>query len=277
MGCLQEAVQYLKSRIAEFPKTLVVLGSGLGGLAEKIESPEVIPYSEIPHMPTTRTGNHAGDLIVGKFGGERIAAFKGRTHLHDGYSAQEVAFGYFAMALCGVRGMLVTNAAGGIAEGFKVGDIMVIRNHLSLFLPDDPSRGVHSPALGPEKFYPQTEPYDKALRDAAGDWLLANQVPHQSGVYAFLAGPRYESAVDVTALRTLGADAVGMSTVPEVLAFRHALGAKARILGLSVITNVAAGLSESEPNDAEVQQEGRRVGETLCNLVAHLLPKFGGA
>jgi purine-nucleoside phosphorylase len=224
-------------------------------------------------MPGVSTDGHAGNLIVGSLGARDVAIFQGRVHCHDGLPPSEVAFGVRMMILAGVKHLIVTNAAGSIREGIGVGDLMVIDNHVSLFLPQDPALHLEHPQLG-EKFYPQTDPYDQRL----GDLFLEEATRRgwgkscHRGVYCFLPGPRYESRADIKFLRTMGvADAVGMSTVPEVLAGLQMSRGALRVLGVSTITNVAAGLSHEDPNHEEVKAAGIEAAPRLRELIAHVV------
>jgi purine-nucleoside phosphorylase len=271
---MQEAASEIKAQVGDIPKTLIVLGSGLGTFAEEVKPRVILPYSAIPHMPVTQTEGHQGNLIVGTLDGNEVALFQGRVHCHDGLRPKDVAFGVRVMASLGVDTVVITNAAGSINPNYKVGDVMVLNGILSLFLPEDPSFGISHPALGP-KFYPITQPFDlelgrRFLAAAEAQGLRAHQ-----GAYAFVPGPRFESAVDIRFLSQLFLgtrviDAVGMSTVPEVLALKQMRGDEVRILGISVITNVAAGLSESEPNLAEVMSEGARSSQKLVQALRAL-------
>ena len=273
---LEEAAAAIRSRVGSVPETLVILGSGLGTLTELVHTRVTVPYQDIPHMPQVSTDGHAGNLLVGSLGSREVAIFQGRVHCHDGLPPSEVAFGVRVMVLLGVKNLVVTNAAGSIREGMGVGHLMVIENHLSLFLPEDPALRLEHPRLG-EKFYPQTDPYDRQL----GDVFLAEAARRgwgdrcHRGVYCFLPGPRYESRADIQFLRSLrAADAVGMSTVPEVLAGLQMTGGALRVLGVSTITNVAAGLSSEEPNHAEVKAAGLEAAPRLRALIAHVIEQL---
>jgi len=275
---LEQAAGHICARVGLVPQVLIVLGSGLGTLTEIVEARIVLPYTEIPGMPVVRTDGHAGNLIVGKLGGREVAIFQGRVHCHDGLPPAEVAFGVRAMVHLGVRTLLVTNAAGGIREGMQPGDLMVIDNHISLFLPQDPSYGLEHPMLG-AKFYPQTDPYDTQLGDAfcAAAARRGWGAACHRGVYCFLPGPRYESRADIQLLRLLrAADAVGMSTVPEVLAALQMSGGSLRVLGISTITNIAAGVSAAEPNHDEVTTTGAAAAPRLRALVADVVEGLPG-
>lgn len=270
---LEHAATTIREHFGTVPDTLVILGSGLGTLTELMKTRATLSYRSIPHMPQASTDGHAGNLVVGSFGEREVAIFQGRVHCHDGLPPCEVAFGIRVMVYLGVKHLVVTNAAGSIREGMKVGDLMVIDNHLSLFLPEDPSLGLEHPLLG-DKFYAQTDPYDKEL----GDLFLKEAAQRgwadrcHRGTYCFLPGPRYESRADINFLRALGvADAVGMSTVPEVLAGIQMTRGALRVLGVSTITNVAAGLSQEEPNHAEVKAAGIEAAPRLRELITQVI------
>jgi purine-nucleoside phosphorylase len=274
---MHEAAAYIKQQVGDVPSTLIILGSGLGGLADQVEPRVILPYREIPDMPRTRTDGHQGNLIIGDLDGREVAVFQGRVHCHDGLKPKEVAFGARVMASLGVSTVVVTNAAGGINPLFKVGDVMVINGMLTTFLPEDPSFGISHPELGP-KFYPVTHPFDPALGQRFVQSAIQAGLRCHQGAYAFMPGPRFETATDIqflAAMRLNGkqvVDAVGMSTVPEVLALKQMRGDALRVLGISVITNVAAGLSDLEPNDDEVKVEGAKVSGKLISALRSMGP-----
>ena len=272
---ISEAADAIRNKIQSIPDTLVILGSGLGGLARAVQASTVIPYADIPHMPQTSTEGHAGELIVGKLGEQEISVFSGRVHCHDGLRPSEVVFGARVMASLGIENLIVTNAAGSLNSKMKVGDFVVLENHISLFLPEDPSYGLEHPQLG-DKFYPQTDPYDAELGELflqIADELGYEEKCHK-GTYCFVSGPRYESRGDVDFLRRLqGVDTVGMSTVPEVLALTQQSRGAIRILGISTITNQAAGLSETEPNHEEVKEAGNSSAPQLQEIISELIKR----
>ncbi len=255
---LEEAQEFLQVT-GRKPQVAIILGSGLGDFGAELANREVIPYTEIPHFPPCTVPGHRGNLIFGTVDGIQVAAFQGRWHMYEGHWPARAVFGIRAVHRLGIEGMIVTNAAGSLRNKLAPGSIMLIRNHISLFCPD-PAEGLAHPVLGPQ-FYEQTEPYDQILTDALQIQLTLIGIAPQEGVFAYVRGPRYESKADVKALSLLGADAVGMSTVPEVLAMRQA-GLK-KILGLSLITNFAAGISDSRPSHEEVLHTSQSAKDRL--------------
>ncbi len=248
------------------PSVGLVLGSGLGGIADEIEDGHVVGYEVIPHMPASRVAGHAGKFVLGRLEGTPVAAMQGRVHLYEGHGPGEVVFGVRLMCALGAETVLVTNAAGGIDPGFEPGTLMLIEDHLNL-TGDNPLVGPNDDALGP-RFPDMTQAYDRGLLEVAERVAsdLGFEVPR--GVYAGLLGPTYETPAEVRMLGRLGASAVGMSTVLEVIAARH-LGA--RVLGISCITNPAAGLSDGALTHGEVQETARRARERFTKLVRGVL------
>lgn len=244
----------------------LVLGSGLGAYAEALEGALAIPYAEIPNMPTSSVSGHAGKLIVGGKAGRRVVAMQGRAHLYEGWSPEEVVFGVRLMAQLGARTLIITNAAGGIGSAFAPGDLMVITDQLNL-TGTSSLRGPNDERMG-ERFVDMTAAYDPSLIATAN--TVAGQLGFElkQGVYAGLLGPAYETPAEVRMLRTLGADAVGMSTVLEVLAARH-LGL--RVLGISCISNLAAGISDSPLSHDEVKATATRVRARFEALLSGIL------
>jgi purine-nucleoside phosphorylase len=253
MNGLQEARAAIAERVGSV-EVAMVLGSGLGSYAEGVADARAIPYAEIPHMPMSSVSGHAGNLVVGEKGGRRVVAMQGRTHLYEGRSPHEVVFGVRLMALLGARTLLITNAAGGIAPGLAAGDLMAIRDQLnltgtsSLIGPAEPSVG--------ERFVDMSTAFDPSLIEAAKRVAATLGFELREGVYAGLLGPAYETPAEVRMLATLGADAVGMSTVLEVLAARQ-MGLQ--VLGISCISNLAAGLSGGPLSHEEVKETAARV------------------
>lgn len=265
MDALLEAKNAVGDRTGQLDVALV-LGSGLGAFADGLDGARPIPYEKIPHMPTSGVSGHAGNLVVGKKGGRRVAAMQGRPHLYEGWSAQEVVFGVRLMALLGARTLIVTNAAGGIAPGLAPGDLMAIADQLNL-TGTSSLLGPNDERLG-ERFVDMTAAYDRDLIETANGVAGALGFELQQGVYAGLLGPAYETPAEVRMLRTLGADAVGMSTVLEVLAARQ-LGM--RVLGISCISNLAAGISDGPLSHAEVQDTAARVRSRFESLLSGIL------
>ena len=265
MRSLLEAKDAIADRTGKVEIALV-LGSGLGSYAEGLASAVSIPYADIPNMPTAAVAGHAGNLVVGNRGARRIAAMQGRAHLYEGWGPRDVVFGVRLMAQLGARTLIVTNAAGGIAPHLVPGDLMAISDQLNL-TGTSSLLGPNDERLG-KRFVDMTDAYDRGLIDTAS--VVAQELGFelQRGVYAGLLGPAYETPAEVRMLRTLGADAVGMSTVLEVLAARH-LGM--RVLGISCISNLAAGLSDRPLSHEEVQETGRRVAARFESLLSGVL------
>jgi purine-nucleoside phosphorylase len=244
----------------------MVLGSGLGHYANGLEGARVIPYGEIPHMPLSGVSGHAGNLVAGQKAGKRIVAMQGRAHLYEGNSPDEVAFGVRLMAILGAETLIVTNAAGGISREFEAGALMAITDQLNLTGASS-LVGQNDEQHGP-RFLDMTTAFDPALIETARSVAAAQGFELHRGVYAGLLGPAYETPAEVRMLRTLGADAVGMSTVLEVLAARH-MGL--RVLGISCISNLAAGISKSPLSHEEVQETADRVRSRFESLLSGVL------
>lgn len=252
---------------APTPRAAIVLGSGLGGLAAQVDTPTRIAYRDIPGFPGVAVHGHAGELLLGTLGGTPVATFSGRFHAYEGHPLQLTAFPIRVAHALGATTLVVSNAAGGINSGFLPGDLMVIEDHLNLMF--------SSPLVGPTaegetRFPDMTAAYDPALRDALHDVANALGITLREGVYAALCGPAYETPAEVRMLRTMGADAVGMSTVPEVVMAR-ALGM--RVAGVSCITNLAAGVQETPLDHAEVLDTTARVATQFQALIKGLVAR----
>lgn len=265
-----EAAQYIQQLVPEKPQIALILGSGLGVLAEQIDNETAIPYERIPHFPTSTVAGHAGQFVFGELEGVRVAAMQGRFHYYEGYSLQEVTFPLRVMKALGVETVFVTNAAGGINESFSPGDLMLISDHLN-FTFRNPLIGANEDEWGP-RFPDMSEPYDGQLREVARQVAAAIGISLREGVYAGVLGPCYETPAEIRMLRTIGGDAVGMSTVPEVIVARH-MGL--RVLGISCITNMAAGILEQPLNHDEVIETAARVRETFLTLVRQIVKRVG--
>jgi purine-nucleoside phosphorylase len=233
-AALRGAVEALRPRIRAVPHCAIVLGSGLGGLAEAIETEAVVPYGEVPHFPVPAAG-HAGELVLGRLEGRPVAALRGRAHLYEGYTAEEVVRPVRALAALGVPVLLLTNAAGGLNPAFARGDLMLLIDHINA-TGANPLVGPNDDRLGP-RFPDMSAVYDPVLRALAAGAARAERVRLRQGIYAGVLGPSYETPAEIRMLRGFGADAVGMSTVPEAIAARHA---GMRVLAIAVITNTAA-------------------------------------
>jgi len=258
-----EAAAAVRTRATVAPKIAVVLGSGLGAFARALERAVSIPYASIPHFRTVSVPGHRGDLVIGTLQGVPLMAFAGRPHLYEGYSPEEVAFPVRLAARLGVKVLIVTNAAGGVNTNFRAGELMVITDHINL-TGANPLTGLHDPSLG-DRFVDMSEAYDLELIDIAEKAARKHGVAIRRGVYLGLAGPSYETPAEIRMARTLGADAVGMSTVLEVITARQM---KLRVLGLSCISNMAAGVSKRKLDHAEVLQAGETANAAITDLLA---------
>ena len=231
---IYQAAEYIKGRIGtEAPFAGIVLGSGLGKLAEKIVDPVVVPYREIPHFPVSTAQGHKGNFIAGMLGGKFVVAMQGRFHYYEGYSMEYVTLPIRVMKVLGIKYLFVSNAAGGVNYDYKVGDLMIIRDHINL-LPN-PLIGPNMEEFGP-RFPDMTRPYEPALMELAEKIAAQAGIPLRKGVYLASTGPTYETPAEYKYFRSIGADAVGMSTIPEVIVARHSL---IPVFGMSIITNEA--------------------------------------
>jgi purine-nucleoside phosphorylase len=248
------AAAYLRGRAADTPRVAVVLGSGLGAFADRLEAPVVVPYGDIPHWPQTGVIGHAGRLVMGRIAERPVAVLSGRVHAYEGYDLRTVTFGIRVLGLLGVRQLVLTNAAGGVNTAFTQGALMVIEDHLNFF-GLNPLTGPNDERFGP-RFPDMTEIYTRTLRAVADAAARSLGIALAHGVYAGLPGPSYETPAEIRFLRTAGADAVGMSTVPEAIVARH-MGID--VLGLSCITNMAAGVLDRPLDHREVMDTAARV------------------
>jgi len=266
---VREAAAYIANKTALRPQVGLILGSGLGGLAEEIEDATILPYGDIPHFPQSTVPGHKGRLVIGRLAGAPVVAMQGRFHYYEGYSMEQVVRPVRVMAQLGVKTLIVTNAAGGVNESFSPGDLMLIVDHINLF-GTNPLIGPNEEAFGP-RFPDMTEAYDKRLRALALQAAEEVGIRLQQGVYMGLSGPTYETPAEIRAFRVLGADAVGMSTVPEVIAARH-LGL--RVLGISCVTNMAAGILPEPLSHEDVVRVSAEVGPKFSALIKAILAKL---
>ena len=251
------------------PEAAVVLGSGLGDFAEKLANAIVIPYGDLPHWPRSTVIGHSGRLVIGQVGGKRIAALAGRVHAYEGRDLGDVVFGARVMGRLGVKQLILTNAAGGVNTSFTSGALMVIDDHINL-QGANPLVGENDERLGP-RFPDMTNVYSKRLRRIADEAAAAVGVPVTHGVYAALLGPSYETPAEIRYLRTIGADAVGMSTAPEAIAARH-MGLE--VLGISCISNMAAGVLPEPLNHADVLETTHRVRGAFMALLEGIIERL---
>lgn len=266
------AADFIFSRTKLRPKIALVLGSGLGAFADEFSVATRISYAEIPYFPRSTAIGHAGQLVIGKVGAIPVAGMQGRVHLYEGYSAKDVVFPIRVFARMGVKAVILTNAAGGIKREFTQGRLVVISDHINL-------QGVN-PLTGPNderfglRFHDMTAAYDKRFREMAIGEGNRQGIGMYEGVYAALAGPSYETPAEIRYLRAIGADLVGMSTVPEVIAARHG---GLRVLGISCVTNAAAGILDQPLNHVEVLETAERVKGQFISLLKAVIPRIAEA
>ena len=267
---VQEAAAYVRSALdGRRPEIAITLGSGLGDLAERLDAPLTIPYKEIPHFPVSTVSGHKGQFVCGKLGGKEVLCMQGRFHYYEGYDLKQVTMPVRVMKLLGIDSLLVTNAAGGINTGFHAGTLMLIEDHLNL-TGENPLIGENLDAFG-DRFFDMTVAYDKEYRTLAKATAEELNIPLATGVYAWLTGPNFETPAEIRYLRTIGADAVGMSTVPEVLVARHS---GIRVLGISCITNLAAGMTDNTLSHEEVKETADRVQNEFIRLVTGVVSRM---
>lgn len=266
---IDAACEYIKSKFDGKIDIAIVLGSGLGPLANEIEDAIELDYVDIPYFPAPTLAGHAGKLIIGKIGDKTVVAMKGRFHYYEGHDMEIVQLGIRVFQRLGIEKVILTNACGGIRDDLVPGSIMIIRDHIGLFCPSV-LRGENYDEFGP-RFKDMTEVYNKAAGALARKVAAENDIEIKEGVYAYFPGPMYESPAEILAYRALGADAVGMSTVPEAIAARH--GGQTT-LGISLITNRAAGLGNAELDHAEVVDIANKAEKNLVTLVKGVITQW---
>lgn len=264
-----EAAEFIRQKIKLQPRIALVLGSGLGGFADELSEATVIPYSQIPHFPATSAEGHAGNLVIGKIGDVPVAAMQGRVHYYEGHSLQRVTFPIRVFFRLGIKAVFLTNAAGGIGAQLKPGCLVVLKDHINL-QGGNPLIGPNDARFG-ERFFDMSEAYAPDFRRMAMEEGRRHGIPIFEGVYAAVSGPSYETPAEIRYLRTIGADTVGMSTVPEVIAARHC-GMK--VLAISCVTNLAAGISTQPINHQEVLEIGQQVRGQFVALLKSLVPRM---
>jgi len=266
---IDEAVRYIRGRSTMQPEIGVILGSGLGDVVDAVEIETAIPYAEIPGAKASTVLGHQGRMIFGRANGRRVVVLQGRVHYYEGYEMSEVMFLSRVIGRLGIRQLIVTNAAGGVNTSFVAGDLMLISDHINLMGPN-PLRGPNSEALG-VRFPDMTEAYPESLREIARGVAKEIGLDVKEGVYLALSGPTYETPAEIRAFRVMGADAVGMSTVPEVIAMSH-MGIP--VLGISCITNMAAGILKQKLTHQEVIDTTTRVQKQFTDLVLGVLKRL---
>jgi purine-nucleoside phosphorylase len=266
---IDEAAEFIRSTTEVRPDIGLILGSGLGVLGDELEDAVTIPYEDIPHFPVSTVEGHAGELIVGKLQGRNVVLMKGRFHMYEGYEPERTALPVRVMKALGVSTLLVTNAAGGVNLDYKPGNLMLISDHINL-TGRNPLIGPNDNALG-ARFPDMSEAYSRRLRQIAKESAAELGFSVQEGVYVGLLGPNYETPAEIRMFRTLGVDAVGMSTVSEVIVARHS---GIEVLGISCISNMAAGILDQPLSHTEVMETTELVKEQFISLVLAVIPKM---
>ncbi len=275
---VSEAAAYLRSRLAAPAKTLaprlaIVLGSGLGAVADAVTEPGIVPYTDIPHFPQSTVEGHSGRIVAGDLGGVAVIVMQGRVHFYEGYSPPQVTFPMRVLGALGVRTVILTNAAGGIQDGYQIGQLVALSDHIN-YMGWNPLTGPNEPRFASIpgaglRFFDMTEAYSKRLRALASEAAAQEGIDLVEGVYLATPGPSFETPAEIRAFRTLGATLVGMSTVPETIVARH-MGIE--VLGISCVTNLAAGMGAAKLSHTEVFEAGRRVEHRLAALLKRLAP-----
>ena len=270
---VSEAAQFLRGRLGRLrPHIGIVLGSGLGAAAEAVQNPVIVPYEEIPNFPKSTVEGHSGRLVAGTLGGAQVVVMQGRVHFYEGYSLQGVTFPMRVMGALGIRAVILTNAAGGIAPGYKTGQLVLIADHINM-MGWNPLVGPNEPRFAFDRancglrFCDMSEAYSRRLREVAMRAAELEGETLAEGIYVAVSGPSFETPAEIRAYRTLGATLVGMSTVPETIVARH-MGIE--VLGISCVTNLAAGLSPTPLSHAEVFEAGKQVERKLADLLERL-------
>ncbi len=263
---VQEAAAAVRARTKTVPQVGLILGSGLGSYGDKLDGATVIPYGDIPYFPHSHVVGHKGNLVIGERAGVRCVAMQGRVHMYEGHSAETVSFPARVLIALGAKVLIITNAAGGLNPSWSPGTLMLIRDHIDM-LRDHALRGPNDERLGP-RFPDMTRAYAPELQALVKETAAAAGIHIENGVYVAMPGPTYETPAEVQMLQRIGADATGMSTVPEVVVARH-MGA--RVIGISCITNQAAGISGQELSHAEVTETANRVKTTFESLLDGIL------
>ncbi|NIK79216.1 purine-nucleoside phosphorylase [Paenibacillus castaneae] len=266
---ISEATEFILDKTKLRPTVGMILGSGLGGLADEIQNATVIPYNQIPHFAKSEAVGHANELVIGEIEGKVVVAMKGRFHYYEGYTLDEVTFPVRVMKALGVESVLITNACGAVNTSFKPGDLMLITDHINL-VANNPLIGRNNDALG-TRFPDLSQVYNAELRQLALKVGKEQGTDLQQGVYAWWTGPAYETPAEIRMIRTMGADAVGMSTVPEAIVATHA---KLRVLGISCLTNMACGILDQPLNHDEVLEVASQVRTKFTQLVKGVLKEM---
>ena len=266
---VQETVQFLKEKTNYTPEYGIILGSGLGTFTQDIDIEFTIPYSEIPNFPVSTVQGHKGALVFGKIGNKSVVAMQGRFHFYEGYDMKTVTFPVRVMKYLGVQNLIVSNASGGVNPTYKVGDVVVIKDHINLF-PDHPLRGTNDERFGP-RFVNMSEPYSRTMIQKAKEIAQKNSIELKDGIYLGLQGPTFETLAEYKMVKILGADCVGMSTVPEVIVARHM---EVDCLGISVITDMGDEENIDEVNHNEVLEAARKAEPHVRKLIREFILNY---
>ena len=274
-----EATEFLRGRLGGLrPRVGIVLGSGLGAVAESVSGAVIVPYGEIPHFPQSTVEGHSGRIVAGLLGGVAVVVMQGRVHSYEGYTPQQVTFPMRVLGMLGIRAVILTNAAGGIQEGYHVGQLVALADHINQ-MGWNPLTGANEPRFAMRKgaglrFFDMTEAYSKRLRALAKEAAREEGFALDEGVYLATPGPSFETPAEIRAFRALGATLVGMSTVPETIVARH-MGIE--VLGISCVTNLAAGLGATHLSHEEVAETGKQVMRRLAGLLERVVGKIAAA
>ncbi len=266
---IMESSEYVKSKLNKLPEIGIILGSGLGELADFLEKKIIIKYSDVPNMPKATVKGHAGQFVCGQLNGKNVIMMQGRFHYYEGNPMELLALPVYIMKNLGVKKLIVTNAAGGINKSFVPGDLMIINDHINLTF-NNPLIGKNDEKIGP-RFPDMSVSYDKDLITLAKEISAGHGIGVKEGVYLMMTGPNYETPAEIRMARILGGDAVGMSTVPEVIAARHC---NIKVLGISCITNMAAGINDKPLNHAEVIETSNTVKDKFETFVINIVGKM---
>ena len=265
---INQTADFLRSKVSDMPQTAIILGTGLGNLVDHITDKQFIPYHDIPNFPVSTVEGHSGNLIFGTLGGKRVMAMQGRFHYYEGYDMKQVTFPVRVMQTLGIKTLFVSNAAGGMNKEFHVGDVMVITDHINLF-PENPLRGKNYNELGP-RFPAMTEAYSKELVATADRIAEEKNLRLMQGVYVGTTGPTFETPAEYEYFRVIGGDAVGMSTVPEVIVANHA---GMRVFGISVITDLGGKDITEVPTHEEVQKAAIKAQPVVVELIKEMVAR----
>jgi purine-nucleoside phosphorylase len=266
---IKNTAAYIQSKISFAPEIGIILGTGLGGLVKEIDIKHTIPYEEIPNFPVSTVEGHSGKLIFGELGGKKVVAMQGRFHYYEGYTLQQVTFPVRVMKLLGIKNLFVSNASGGVNPDFEIGDLMIINDHINFF-PSNPLIGKNLKEMGP-RFPDMSEAYSRQIIAKAKKVAAANNIPVQEGVYLGLSGPTFETPAEYRMVRILGADAVGMSTVPEVIVARHM---DIPCFAMSIITDLGVPGKIVEVTHEEVQEVAAGAEKKMTLIMKELLKEL---